>query len=162
MALLKTLIDVFIRVVVLFIVVINGFHLVYWSLLSFEVPSSGFVIVSRVGGMRYFAIRRAAFFWDSSLAVSCRMACVSTFLTNQFGVIIRFVWVGWFLHWDGVFFFNSIGFVTLAGSTFGFSVAGLAAVEALSLESFSFGLCRRPCRFGCCARCRVGGGDRVK
>ena len=69
------------------------------------------------------------------------MACVATDLTNQFGIVFWFVRVGCFLHWDGVFLLDAICFVALAGATFSFAVAGLSAIEALSFESFSFGLC---------------------
>ena len=91
------------------------------------------------------------------------MACVATDLTNQFGIVFRFVRVDCLLHWNSVFFLDSICFIALAGSTFSFAVTGLSTIEALSLESFSFRLCRCcSCWLSCCTSWWVAGGDRVK
>ena len=91
------------------------------------------------------------------------MAFVATDLTNQLGVVFWFVWVDCFLHRDSVFFLDAICFVALAGATFSFAVAGLSTIEALSLESFSFRMCRCcSCWRSCCTSWWVGGDDRVK
>ena len=81
----------------------------------------------------------------------------------QLGVVFWFVWVDCFLHRDGVFFLDAICFIALAGATFSFAEAGFSTIEALSLESFSFRLCRCcSCWLSWCTSWWVGGGDRVK
>ena len=91
------------------------------------------------------------------------MACVATDLTNQFGIVFWFVRVDCLLHWDGVFFFDPVCFIALAGATFIFAVAGFSTIETLSLKSFSFRMWRCcSCWLSCCTGCWVRGGDRVK
>ena len=146
MTVLKTLIDVFISVLVLFMVVVGCFHLVEWLLLTFEDLPSDYIVFmgnSRVGILFHM---RNCFLWELSVCSLALSVLSTSFLADHFGIVLGFIGVCWFLHLYGSFFFNAIRLVALFDPAFYFSVAYFATVETLT-SNFS--------RSGCDV---VGGG----